>query len=174
MDMRVRGFSSADAETVSALFAEYMREAYGQPNAMTAEILRRDAGRLFEVIVAVDAAHDRPVGFAIWRESYDLHNAVSGGEIPDLYVSPAFRGRLVAIRLVATVGRAVLARGGRYVRAEVLAGVPSRLARRMTVGFPAETVYLSGRGLRELVALADSPPRDLIAGLPTADASRDP
>ena len=173
MDARVRSFSSADAETVSALFAAYMGEAYGQPNAMTAEILRRSAGRLFEVIVAVDA-HDRPVGFAIWRETYDLHNGVSGGEIPDLYVSPSFRGRLVAIRLVAAVGRAVLATGGRYVRAEVLAGVPSRLARRMTVGFPAETVYLSGRGLRELVALADSAPRDIIAGLPTADASRDP
>jgi GNAT superfamily N-acetyltransferase len=173
MGIRIRSFSETDATAVSALFEAYMREAYGQPNAMTPEVLRRHVGRWFDIVLAVDT-RDRPIGFAAWRETYDLHNAVSGGEIPDLYVDSAHRGRLAAIRLVAAIGRAVIAKGGKFIQAEALAGVPSRLARRITVGFPSETVYLAGRGLRELVALADAGPRELIARLPTPDASRDP
>ena len=173
MSIRVRAFAQTDAKAVSTLFAAYMREAYGQPNVMTPEALRRDVGRFFDLMLALDA-QGRPVGFAAWRGTYDLHNAVSGGEIPDLYVDRSHRGRLAAIRLVAAVGRAVLSKGGAFIRAEVLSGVPSRLARRVTIGFPSETVYLSGRGLRELVALADASPRDVIRGLPTAEASHDP
>ena len=170
MSIRVRPFATADAEAVADLFASYMAEAYGQPNAMTAEVLRSAEGRLFHLLLALDA-YGIPVGFAAWRETYDLHHAVSGGEIPDLFVAPAHRGRVAAIRLVAAAGKAVLASGGKFIRAEVLSGAPSRLARRLTIGFASETVYLSGQGLRDVVALTEASDREVVKGLPSPNAS---
>jgi hypothetical protein len=49
-----------------------------------------------------------------------------------------------------------------------------RLLRRLAVGFPAETVYLSGHGMRRLASLADADLRTLVTGLPSADDSRKP
>src|SRR6266702_2176259 len=101
----IRAFQPPDAGAVAALFSAYMHEVYGVSSAMTAELLLRDGqGLRFSLVVAVES-HDEPVGFAAWRETYDLHHAVSGGEIPDLFVAPAHRGRALSIRLVAAVAR---------------------------------------------------------------------
>jgi GNAT superfamily N-acetyltransferase len=171
-----RPFEPRDAQPVAALFAAYMTELFGRANAMTADVLLRDGqGRHFRMIVAVDGT-DRPVGFAAWRPTYDLHHAVAGGEIPDLFVAPAYRHRALAIRLIAAVARAVRNKGGRYVCGDVLTDDTKRLrvARRVGAGYPAETVYLSGRGFREVADLADADIKTLVGNLPPAQASREP
>ena len=172
----IRGFTSSDAEEVTALFAAYMDEMYGAPSRMTPDVLIRDGqGRHFNTILAVERAGGA-IGFAAWRATYDLHNAVAGSEIPDLFVAKSRRGHGVSLRLVAAVARATLERGGTFVKGEVLQDDQRRLrlARRMAVGFTGEHVYLSGEGLRQLAGLANSDIKTIARNLPTPDASRRP
>lgn len=118
--IHIRDFVPGDAAGVAALFVDYMREIYRMPSAMSAEVLcHAGCGRHFRLVVAVDG-EGSPVGFAAWRPAYDLHHAVAGGEIPDLFVARDHRGRGLSIRLVAAVARAVQSHGGGYLRGEVL------------------------------------------------------
>jgi GNAT superfamily N-acetyltransferase len=158
LTLRTRAFDARDADAVAALFTDYMAEIFAQPNALTPGVLLRDGqGRRFHLMLAVDA-HDRPVGFAAWRMTYDLHHAVAGGEIPDLFVARPLRGRALGVRLIAAVARAVRREGGLYLKGEALQDdlARLRLVRRLAVGFPAESVYVSGRAFRELADLADA------------------
>jgi GNAT superfamily N-acetyltransferase len=143
---------------------------------LTREVLLRDGqGRHFSMVLAVDRA-DAPVGFAAWQWDYDLHNAVRGVNIPDLYVAPEHRGRALAIRLLAGVARAAREQGATYLRADVLQDDLARikLIRRIAVGFPGESIYVSGRAFRELSALVEADPKTLVRQLPTPQASREP
>jgi GNAT superfamily N-acetyltransferase len=176
LPITIRPYEDRDAAAVSDLFASYMREVYGEPNTMTPHALQQAVGRHFELLLVADRA-DRPVGFAAWRETYDLHNAVAGVEVPDLFIDRAFRGRAAAVRLVAALAGVVLERGGAFIRGDLVLGgndARRRLAQRMTVGFPGEAVYLAGTGLRKLASLANTRAVDLLRQLPTPDDSREP
>jgi GNAT superfamily N-acetyltransferase len=171
---QIRRFQPRDAEALATLFVAYMDELFRRPSAMTADILLRDGqGCHFSVLLAVDRA-DRPVGFAAWRWDYDLHHPMRGGDIPDLFVARPYRGRALAIRLVAAVARAVREQGGTFIKGEVLADDLKRVRQRMTIGFPGESVYVSGRAFRELADLADADLKTLVAKLPASEASRQP
>ena len=175
MRATIRRFEPGDTAAVAALFADYMREIYRQPNALdAATLLRNGQGRGFRLMLAF--AGDKRVGFAAWQPAYDLHHAVAGGAIPDLFVARAFRGRALAVRLVAAVARAVRQEGGLFVKGEVLTDDAARLraVHRIAVGFAGESVYVSGRAFRELAALADADIRTLVARLPSPAASREP
>ncbi len=172
---RIRPFALSDAERAAELFASYMAELYGQPNAMAPSVLRETEGRHFHLMLATTRA-DEPVGFAAWFDDYDLHNAAPGAEIADLYIERRHRGRGLSVRLVANIARLVGERGGSYVCGQALTEDDRRLrlVRRLTVGFPAETVYLSGHGMRRLASLADADLRTLVTRLPSANDSRKP
>lgn len=173
---RIREFEPRDAQAVAELFAAYMAEVFKMPSAMSAGALLRDGfGLHFRLMLAVDG-QDRPIGFAAWRPAYDLHHAVAGGEIPDLFVARSHRGKGLSIRLAAAVARAVRAGGGRYLKGEVLLDdrKRTRLLHRVAIGFVGESVYVSGRAFRELSDLQDEPARVLIRKLPKPSASREP
>jgi hypothetical protein len=74
------------------------------------------------------------------------------------------------------VARAVAKDGGVFVKGDVLEDDLRRLhlMRRITVGYAAQSVYVSGRGFRELAALVDADLKTLVRKLPSAEASRDP
>jgi GNAT superfamily N-acetyltransferase len=115
MRVRTRPFAPHDADAAAALFADYMQETFACPNALTPDVLLRDGqGLRFHLMLAV-GPDDRPVGFAAWRMTYDLHHAVAGGEIPDLFVARPMRGRALGVRLIAA-GGAGGARCGRALR----------------------------------------------------------
>jgi GNAT superfamily N-acetyltransferase len=175
-DYCIRAFRSSDAEAVVALFSAYMNEVFGAASPMTAERLLRDGqGLRFSLVVAI-APRGEPVGFAAWRDAYDLHHAVSGAEIPDLFVALAHRGRGLSIRLVSAVARTIQARGGTYIKGEVLLDDPRRLRllHRVAVGFAGESVYVSGRAFRQLAELTSTDRKGLVRGLPSPAASREP
>jgi ribosomal protein S18 acetylase RimI-like enzyme len=172
----VRPFERRDTTGIVSLYAAFMDELFQKPTVLTAEVLQRDGdGRHFSMVVAADRA-DTPIGFAAWQWDYDLHNAVRGANIPDLYVARAYRGRALAVRLVAAVASEAAREGGVYVRADVLQDDLARikLVRRLTIGFPGESVYISGRAFRELSCLVDADMKTLVRGLPTREASREP
>lgn len=171
-----RMFQPRDAESVAILFDAYMAELFNQRNAMTPEILLRDGqGSRFSLMLALNRA-DEPVGFAAWKPEYDLHHAVHGGHIADFFVARDHRGRGLAVRLAAAVARAVAETGGVFLKGEVLENDLRRLhlIRRTTVGFPAQSVYFSGRAFRELAELVQADLKTLVRKLPDAAASREP
>jgi GNAT superfamily N-acetyltransferase len=173
---RIRGFEARDANAVAALFSAYMRETYAATSAMSVDVLLRDGqGLRFSMFVAVNAA-DEPVGFAAWRDAYDLHHGLAGGEIPDMFIARPHRGRALSVRLAAAVAQAIRLRGGKYLKSEVLADDAKRLRllHRVTIGFPGESVYLSGRAFRQLSELSDADPKALLRMLPLPAASREP
>ena len=138
-----REFEPRDAIAIAAVFTAYMSETFGATSTMTPEVLLRDGqGLRFSMFVAVDC-NDDPVGFAAWRDAYDLHHAVAGGEILDLFVARSRRSRALSIRLAAAVARAIGVRGGMYLKSEVLTDDAKRLTllHRVTVSFPGESVY---------------------------------
>jgi len=142
MPTMVRPFQPDNAAEVAALFAGYMAEALGGASVMTPELLAAECGRRFELTLATDGP---VVGFAAWRDTYDLHHAVSGGEVIDFFVAPSPRGRALAAQPVAAVAAVVRARGGAFLYSMVIPDDPARLklARRWGVGFPGEHVYLA-------------------------------
>ena len=139
----VRPFEPDDAAEVAALFAAYMAEVLGGASVMTADRLVAGCGRHFELTIAADGAH--VIAFAAWRETYDLHHGLPGGEVIDFFVAPSHRGRGVAVPLVAAVAAAVRARGGAFLYSLVIPNAPARLklARRWGVGFAGEHTYLA-------------------------------
>jgi GNAT superfamily N-acetyltransferase len=176
MRRHVRPFEPRDADAVAGLYASFMAELFGEKNAMTADMLLHDGcGNCFSMVVAVDREYG-PIGFAAWLWDYDLHNAVRGVTVPDLYVAPAHRGHALALRLVAGVAHEARAQGAVYVRADVLQDDNKRLklVRRLAVGFPNESIYLSGHAFREFSVLANADLKTLAANLPTPEASREP
>ena len=143
MPSLVRPFQAQDAPFVSALFGANMTELYGGANAMTPERLISGCGRYFDLTVA--EGDSEIVGFAAWRETYDLHHDALGGEIADFFVSPSHRGRGVAVQVVAGVAGEIRRRGGLFLCSLVLQDDPGRvkLARRWGVGFAGEHTYLA-------------------------------
>jgi GNAT superfamily N-acetyltransferase len=172
----IRDFEPRDAQVVADLFTAYMAEVFQMPSAMSAAALMRDGlGLHFRLILAVDK-QDRPIGFAAWRPAYDLHHAVAGGEIPDLFVARSHRGKGLSVRLAAAVARAVRANGGGYLKGEVLLDDPkrTRLLHRVAIGFNGESVYVSGRAFRQLSELQKESTRELMRKLPRPATSREP
>jgi GNAT superfamily N-acetyltransferase len=173
---QARPFRSDEAVAVAELFKAYMQETFGTDSAMLPDVLLRDGmGLHFNLIVALDV-RQQPAGFAAWRMAYDLHHAVAGGEVPDLFVAHRHRGRGLSIRLLAAVAQEVQRRGGTYIKGEVLTDDPRRmqLLHRVAVGFSGESAYVSGRAFRQLAQLTGVDARALVEGLPTPAMSREP
>lgn len=173
---RVRPFRADDATAVAELFKTYMQETFGTCSVMLPDVLLRDGmGLHFNLVVALDAQR-QPAGFAAWRMAYDLHHAVTGAEVPDLFVARRHRGRGLSIRLLAAIAQDVQARGGTFIKGEVLTDDPRRMQQlhRVAVGFSGESVYVSGRAFRQLAQLTDVDARALVEGLPTPAMSREP
>jgi len=56
------------------------------------------------------------IAFGAWRKTYDPYWSYFGGEVMALYVEPAWRGRGVALSLVAKIAAEVRAHGGRFLQ----------------------------------------------------------
>jgi GNAT superfamily N-acetyltransferase len=169
----IRAFAMADADPLSVLFDGYMRETYGEPWSGSAEALRRDAAAGYVgVLVAEESAGIR-VGFLVWVDSYDAHHCVRGAEVLDLYVAPRWRGRGVAVRLIAAAAAEIARGGGRYVRGSVAgSGSGHRLYRRIGICDPCGCI-VSGRAFRRLGDLGALPLREIVRALPPQEWNRE-
>jgi len=107
------------------------------------------------------------IGFEAWRISYDLHNCVNGGEVMDMFVLPRYRGRGVAIVLLASFAREVARDGGKYVKGRSVER-PSvrRMYRRFARCFPGADCVVGGRAFRASASLKGKSPREMTRELP--------
>lgn len=144
-----------EVAAVAALWRDYMLELYGQPGAMTPEAFRRDGlGARFDTMLARDGG-GAPTAAAVWSMTYDAHHGVAGGQIADMFVSPACRSTGVAVQVVAAVAHAVRGRGGVFLCAPATPQNAERLIGRghVSAAAPLVNVYW-GPGLFD--ALADN------------------
>jgi GNAT superfamily N-acetyltransferase len=159
----VRLAAASDGAVLASLISAYMKETFDRPWGGSLEALQRDAGRV-ECLLAVDAA---PVGFAAWTPAYDLHHCMPGGDLIDLYVEPAWRGRGVAAMLVTSVAKRIQERGGRYLSGmSVGAEATEQFYRRLAMRFPGAACIVGGRAFRTLAELSGRSPREIVRGLP--------
>lgn len=68
-------------------------------------------GTLPRVHALIAQVEDQPVGLALWFHTFSTFTGRSSMYLEDLFVDPAFRGRGVARRLFAALGRRAVAEG---------------------------------------------------------------
>jgi GNAT superfamily N-acetyltransferase len=158
--MQIRLAISADLPRVAELIAAGMRELYDRPWGGTVERLAADvaAGR-----VTIAVAGD--LGYIAWAPAYDLHHTVRGGEVDELYVAPARRGRGVAPQLIAFACAEIERAGGVFLRGTAVASAAA-LYDRVAWGWNCREVTIGGRAFRTIAALAGASPRAIVRGLP--------
>jgi GNAT superfamily N-acetyltransferase len=169
--MLIRSAGAHDAEQLSRLLAEYLREGYPGHIGSTPDELRRDVftgTRLHHVLLAESNA--QLVGFLAWDAVHDMHWAMSGGQVADLYVTPRVRGHGIALALVARACADVQATGGGFLRGGAYdREATRRFYARVAVISPSGDTHLSGRAFHRIAQLSGLPPRRLIRGLPPVE-----
>lgn len=173
MRVEYRAATAADVDGIVVLLTDYMLETYHSIWHGTAERLKRDALGLHCQITV--ATHDGMcIGFAAWRLTYDLHHCLSGLEVIDMFVRPAFRGRGVGACLLAQVAAEGAKLGATFMTGGAVdAGSGRRLYDRGTMSHGGQT-YLSGRAFRAFAAQAGASPRELLERLPPPEWNLQP
>jgi GNAT superfamily N-acetyltransferase len=166
--MRVRRATSGDAEVLASLITDYVRESYPGCAGSNPAQLRRDvlSERSHHHLVVAER-HRQLVGFVEWDKVYDLHWGMSGAQIEDLYVAPAYRGLGVALLLLAQAAREVRDEGSTFLRGGALDSASlRRFYGRLAVVSPTGDTYLSGRAFQHFTQLAGRPLRAVVRALP--------
>lgn len=158
---------------LAGLMQDYLRETFHQPWAGTVEGLTRDAlGKEAHALLAVDQGE--PVGFALWRRTWDARRCLVGGELLDVFVQREFRGGAIAPELLLATVADVAREGGAFLRGQEVAMQGDRLYQRFAVTQPGTEFSLSGRAFRELAALDGKPLREVLRALPPRSANLEP
>lgn len=167
--MHIRPATLDDADALSALLADYMREqGLGHPGS-TADELRRDvlSGSSGQRVIVAER-DGRPVGFVAWDRAYDMHWAARGIQIADVYVEPGSRGHGVALAMLVAVCAGGRAEGAVFVRGDSYdrSSATGRFYERIAVGMDAAECTCGGRAFRRLAELHGQPVRTIIRNLP--------
>lgn len=120
--------------------------------------------RIAEVLIAELAGE--PIGFGMWRRSYDLFWAIYGGEALGLYVVPSRRGHGVAAAIVAAMAAAIQRDGGQFLQASYGDDWIS-LYERVAEGRNERACHVSAERFTTLASLAGRGPREIVRGLPS-------
>ncbi len=168
--MRVRAFAPEDAPQLADLLRRYMREAYSRDWSGSEVSLTADSF-LTTVHTALAAAEDGTLaGFVAWTDAYDLHHCVSGGEVLDMFVTPAARGHGVAVQLLLTAARAVREGGGSFLKGSALEPPSVRaLYARAAVCWDERSCIVGGKAFRHLAGLAGCRPREVVRSVPPVE-----
>ena len=167
----IRAATVHDADVLSTLLANYIRESYPSHAGSTPEQLRRDVLTQSSTHhVLLGEVGGVAVGFVAWDVVYDMHWAASGAQIADIYVAASHRGLGLALAFVARVAAEVQASGGAFLRGAAYERESTRKAyARVAVVAPSGETHLGGRAFRRLAELADRPVREILRGLPPVD-----
>jgi GNAT superfamily N-acetyltransferase len=158
---------------LAGLMTDYLRETFQQPWRGTVDSLTRDVlGKEAHALLAVDQGE--PIGFALWRRTWDARRCVAGGELLDVFVQREFRGGAFAPELLLATVADVAKDGGVFLRGQELAMQGDRLYQRFAMTQPGTEFTLSGRAFRELAALDGQPLREVLRALPPRSANLEP
>lgn len=168
MPQTLRPVGPEDLVGLAGLLDEYMVETFGQKWGGSIEGLRAGVlGAEANGIIALDDGE--PVGFSIWRRTWDAHHCVVGAELLDIYVRPEVRGGTFAPLLIHETVAAVAKMGGKFLKGKNVSVQGNRLYDRLAVTFPGTEFILGGRAFRELVTLHGKPLKDIIRAFPSRE-----
>ena len=164
----IRPAQPGDVPAIIELMHSYMGEAYGDSWHGSADALANHGfGQEFEIHVAAYGCDGELCGLIAWNRAYDLHHCLVGGEIIDMFVTPAVRGRSIGPLLVCAVAAEVHARGGLFLRGQAVKDrAVRRLYERVAVTATNMERALSGRAFRRLSKLAGGTAKDVARRLP--------
>jgi len=167
MQYQIRSAMPEDIPDLEKLLTAFMQETFQRPWGGTSQKLAQDGfGAEFQMAVA-ETESQQLIAFAVWQSSYDLHHCLKGGEIMDMFVESAHRGRGLAIQLIMAIASQIQQQGGVYIRGQAVEN-PSvqRLYQRFAHCFPTVECYVSGRAFRQLTELSGKEIRDVVRNLP--------
>jgi predicted N-acetyltransferase YhbS len=167
--MMIRLAVPGDAVLLESLIRDYLDESYQDHVGTSAEVLRRDVlpGATSQRVLVAERS-GQLTGFVAWDAVYDLHWAVRGAQIADLYVVPESRGLGVALELVASLCAIVAEEGAAFVRGGAYnrSSTRSFYGRIAVVDQSTGETHLSARAFRHLASLAGQPARAIARALP--------
>lgn len=175
MPYQIRIATPDDILGLEKLLIAFMQETFQRSWSGTSQKLAQDGfGAEFEMVVA-EAENQKLIAFAAWTSAYDLHHCLKGGTVIDLFVTPAHRGRGVAIKLIIKIATQIQQQGGVFITGQAVEN-PSvqRLYQRCAHCFPGAECYVSGRAFRRLTELSGQSMRDLVRNLPEPAWNYDP
>lgn len=167
MPYQIRNSTLDDIPELEKILTAFMQETFQRSWGGTPHKLAQDGfGAEFEMMVAA-ADNQKLIAFAAWQSSYDLHHCIKGGEMMDMFVAPAHRGRGVAVQLVIAIATQIQQQGGSYIKGQTVEN-PSvqRLYQRCARCFPGADCYVSGRAFRRLTELSGQNLREVVKNLP--------
>jgi GNAT superfamily N-acetyltransferase len=167
--MPIRIAVPADAVALERMIRDYLHESYVGHVGTPAATLRHDvlAGTTTQRVLLAERLTGL-IGFVAWDGVYDLHWAVRGAQVADLYVAPEARGLGVALELLATLCSVVAADGGAFIRGGAYDRPSTRaFYSRIAVVEPSTgETHLSARAFRHLASLSGLPARAIRRALP--------
>lgn len=97
-------------------------------------------------IVVAETFEQEIIAFISWVQTYDLHWCLRGGEVIDMFVSPFFRSRGLAILLLTNIAKEIQDDKGAFLKgAAVDNPILHRLYQRIAIRVSENDYYLSGR-----------------------------
>ncbi|MFT3706943.1 MAG: GNAT family N-acetyltransferase [Archangium sp.] len=169
----IRPIGPEDLVGLAGLLDEYMVETFRKKWNGSVEGLRRDMlGKEANALIALDEGE--PVGFSIYRRTYDAHHCLVGGELLDIYVKQELRGSVFAPLLIHETVSRVAKDGGFFLKGQGVSVQGDRFYDRLAVTFPGTEFILGGRAFRELAGLHGRPLREIIRLMPNRDANFEP
>ncbi len=158
----IRAATINDAETLAALIEGFAQNhpAATHPRsvaAMTEAYLGQDPTSL----VLLAERNSAAIAFGAWRKTYDPYWSLFGGEVMALYVEPQWRGRGVALSLVARIAAEIRACGGRFLQGNY-GDTVAQLYERIAIGRDERACHLSAGGFETIAAAAGRSPREIL------------
>ena len=166
--MNVRLADARDAVVLAQLLRSYLDEGYPDHAGSTADELRRDVfGASGRQHVLLLESKGTTIGFLAWDEVYDMHWAMRGAQIADVYVVPAARGLGAALLLIARACQEARVVGGSFLRGGAYDRDSTRkFFLRVAVVAASGDTHLSGRAFRHLAEFQGASVRQLLEHLP--------
>ena len=151
MSYLIRKANRDDVQRLEKLLTDYMRETYQGAWGGSVELLERHlTDKAVEILLAETSSRE-VIAFLAWSSSYDLHWCMKGGIIVDLFVSPQYRSRGIAVLLATDLAKEIQERGGTYLKGgAVESPIANRLYQRIAMRLADKEYYVSGRAFRHL------------------------
>ena len=172
---KVRLAEKKDIDAFIDLLRNYMKEALQNDWGGSISAFERDGfGKEFTSVVA-ESSSGEIIGFGLWKETYDTHHCISGGELSDFYVIPKYRGRGIALAIVALIARQIQEIGGKFLKGKSIPDPQvEHLYNRVAISYPGTEFITGGRAFRKLAELSGKPPREMVSALPNKSWNYEP
>lgn len=165
-DLIVRRATADDVPSLTLLIDGFAKGHPAEHHSRSAESMR-DAFFGYQSVAQVLLAERQsiPIGFGVWRKTYDVFWSMYGGDGIGLYVTPANRGLGVALCIIAAICAEIRGQGGSFLQTSYdpeLAGLYERVG----IGRPERACHVSALAFETLAGAAGRSAREIIRMLP--------